>query len=123
MWEQKTDDGGSGDKDNTYTWKDALAYCENLILGDHSDWRMPTPKEFERLVDLSKSGSPKIDTLISPIPATDYTGQGTTCSGCHRRKAFAEDFIMAIYIMETSIMKGYIMKIMYVLVLQLQNQR
>jgi hypothetical protein len=90
-WEQKTDDGGSRDKDNTYTWKDGLAYCENLILSGHSDWRMPTPKEFERLVDLSKS-SPAIDTSHFPNTSNGLYWTGTTCSGCHRRKAFAEDF-------------------------------
>ncbi len=92
MWEQKTDDGGSGDKDNTYTWKDALAYCENLVLGNYSDWRIPTPKELERLVDLSQSSPPTIDTTHFPHTGSGLYWTGTTCSGCHRRKAFAEDF-------------------------------
>jgi len=91
MWEQKTDDGGSRDKDNTYTWKDALAYCENLVLGEHSDWRMPTPKELERIVDLTKS-SPAIDTEIFPNTNSGKYWTGTTCSGCHKHKAFAMDF-------------------------------
>ena len=91
MWEQKTDDGGPRDKDNTYTWKDALAYCENLVLGGHSDWRMPTPKELERIVDLTKS-SPAIDTDIFPNTNTGKYWTGTTCSGCHKHKAFAMDF-------------------------------
>ena len=92
MWEQKTDDGGSSDKDNKYTWKDALAYCENLMLGNQSDWRMPTPKEFERLVDLSKSSLPTIDTTYFSNTSNGLYWTGTTCSGCHRRKAIAEDF-------------------------------
>jgi hypothetical protein len=91
MWEQKTDDGGPGDKDNTYTWKDALAYCENLALAGYSDWRMPTPKEFERLVDLNKS-SPSIDTAYFPNTSNGLYWTGTTCSGCHKHKAFAMDF-------------------------------
>ncbi len=91
MWEQKTDDGGPRDKDNTYTWKDALAYCENLLLGEHSDWRMPTPKELERIVDLTKS-SPSIDTEIFPNTNSGKYWTGTTCSGCHKHKAFAMDF-------------------------------
>ena len=74
MWEQKTDDGGPRDKDNTYTWKDALAYCESLLLGEHSDWRMPTPKELERIVDLTKS-SPAIDTEIFLILTQESIGQ------------------------------------------------
>jgi hypothetical protein len=92
LWEQKTDDGGSRDKDNKYTWKDALAYCENLLLGNQSDWRMPTPKEFERLVDLSKASPPTIDTTYFPNTSNGLYWTGTTCAGCHRRKAIAEDF-------------------------------
>jgi hypothetical protein len=91
MWEQKTDDGGPQDKDNQYTWKDALAYCENLVLGGYSDWRMPTPKEQERLVDLGKS-SPAIDTAYFPNTSNGLYWTGTTCSGCHKHKAFAMDF-------------------------------
>ncbi len=91
MWEQKTNDGGPGDMDNTYTWKDALAYCENLILGGHTDWRMPTPKELERLVDLTRS-NPAIDTDYFPYTKSGKYWTGTTCSGCHKHKAFAMDF-------------------------------
>jgi hypothetical protein len=91
MWEQKTDDGGPRDKDNKYTWKDALAYCENLLLGGHNDWRMPTPKELERLVDVGKS-SPAIDTTYFPNTSNGLYWTGTTCSGCHKHKAFAMDF-------------------------------
>ncbi len=38
MWQQTT-------PDNMMTWQQALAYCEGLTLGDHTDWRMPTVKE------------------------------------------------------------------------------
>jgi hypothetical protein len=91
MWEQKTDDGGPQDKDNVYTWKDALAYCESLSLAGYTDWRMPTPKELERLVDLGKS-SPAIDTTYFPNTKSGLYWTGTTCSGCHKHKAFAMDF-------------------------------
>jgi hypothetical protein len=91
MWEQKTDDGGSRDKDITYTWKDALAYCENLLLGGYSDWRLPNPKELERLVDLGAS-SPAVDTMYFPNTNNGLYWTGTTCSGCHKKVAFAMDF-------------------------------
>jgi hypothetical protein len=87
MWEQKTDEN----KDITYTWKDALAYCENLTLAGYTDWRMPTPKELERLVDLETS-SPAIDTTYFPNTNSGLYWTGTSCSGCHKRKAFAMDF-------------------------------
>ena len=86
MWEQKS----TGNKDNTYTWKDALAYCEELLLGGHDDWRLPNPKEFERLVDLD-SNSPAIDTTHFPNTNNALYWTSTTCSGCHKMKAFAVD--------------------------------
>ena len=91
MWEQKTDDGGSRDKDDTYTWKDALAYCENLLLGENDDWRLPNIKEQERLVDL-ESSNPSIDTTYFSNTNNGLYWSGTTCSGCHKMKAFAIDF-------------------------------
>jgi hypothetical protein len=79
------------DKDDTYTWKDALAYCENLILGDFSDWRLPNPKELDRIVDLERS-DPAVDTTYFPNTNNGYYWTGTTCVGCHKFKAFSYDF-------------------------------
>jgi hypothetical protein len=87
IWEQKTEDGST----NTYTWKDGLAYCEKLLLGGFSDWRLPNPKEFERLIDLGSS-SPAIDTTYFPNTNNGLYWSGTTCSGCHKMKAFSVDF-------------------------------
>ncbi len=36
------------------TWEEALAYCEGLTLGDHSDWRLPTIKELNSIVDYGR---------------------------------------------------------------------
>jgi len=91
MWEQKTDDGGSRDKDIALTWKDSLAYCEDLVLGSYTDWRLPNPKELERIVDLSTS-NPAIDTNYFPNTNNDLYWTGTTCVGCHKHKAYAYDF-------------------------------
>ena len=91
MWEQKTDDGGPQDKDNKATWKDALAYCENLDLAGYRDWRMPTAKDLERIVDLEHS-TPAVDPYYFPNTNNGLYWSGTTCSGCHKMKAFAIDF-------------------------------
>ncbi|KPA10489.1 protein containing DUF1566 [Candidatus Magnetomorum sp. HK-1] len=37
----------------TQKWKTALAYCENLSLAKHEDWRLPDLKELRSIVDYS----------------------------------------------------------------------
>ena len=56
MW-QKADDG------NTYTWRYALQYCEDLSLAGYADWRLPNIRELQSLVDRSTS-SPAIDPIF-----------------------------------------------------------
>jgi hypothetical protein len=91
LWEQKTNDGSSRDKDETHTWLEALNYCEELVLGGFSDWRLPTPKELERMIDLSTS-NPAADTTYFPNTTNGLYWTGSTCVGCHKFKAFAYDF-------------------------------
>jgi hypothetical protein len=33
------------------SWEQAVSYCENLTLGGHSNWRLPTVRELATLVD------------------------------------------------------------------------
>jgi len=87
MWQQKTTD----EKDVTYTWKDALAYCESLTLAGYADWRMPNTKELERVVDL-EAGNPAVDTSYFPNTNNGFYWTSTSCSTCHKMKAFAIDF-------------------------------
>jgi len=62
MWQQ-ADDGTSKN------WETSLDYAENLVLGGHSDWRMPNAKELHSIVDYNRSptftNSPAIDALFS----------------------------------------------------------
>jgi len=48
-WQQATAPG-------TYTWAQAITYCENLTLpaGGYSDWRLPNRNELQTLVDYSR---------------------------------------------------------------------
>jgi len=59
-WTQR--DSGKG-----MTWEEALAYAENLDLGGHSDWRLPTAKELHSLVDYSRSPDTTRSAAIDPI--------------------------------------------------------
>lgn len=68
MWEQKADDGGLNDKDNTYTWEEALAWAQELnnqnYLG-YNDWRIPNINELKSIVDYSTK-MPAIETDFFP---------------------------------------------------------
>ncbi len=72
MW-QMSDDS------NTYDWEDALSYSENLDLAGYDDWRLPSAKELQSIVDYTKSiqttSSPAIDDMFSLTQITDPRGQ------------------------------------------------
>ncbi len=73
MW-QKQDDGVKR------TWEDALLYCENAALAGYDDWRLPTIKELESIVDLTRS-----------FPASDPIFGDTAISVCWSSTTNAED--------------------------------
>jgi len=73
MWQQQA---GS----STQTWEQALAYCEGLNLGGHTDWRLPTIKELRSLVDYSRY-NPAIDTTYFPNTAAWWYWSSTTGAG------------------------------------------
>ncbi|UUX91980.1 Lcl C-terminal domain-containing protein [Methanoplanus endosymbiosus] len=47
--------------DSAMSWKDAGAYCEDLVLAGYDDWRLPTVKELWSIRDFSQ-GHPWVDT-------------------------------------------------------------
>jgi hypothetical protein len=51
---------------NDCTWEEATTYCENLILGGYSDWRIPNMHELISIVDFSKSAPPLVDSEVFP---------------------------------------------------------
>ncbi|WP_028325727.1 DUF1566 domain-containing protein [Desulfatirhabdium butyrativorans] len=73
MWQQET-------PDNTKNWEQALSYCENLTLGGHTDWRLPTIKELLSLVDYSHR-HPAINTAFFPGTVASYYWSSTTDAG------------------------------------------
>ncbi|HCU57142.1 MAG TPA: hypothetical protein DF984_02775, partial [Anaerolineaceae bacterium] len=69
MWQKDTPE--------VMTWEQALAHCEGLNLGDHTDWRLPTQKELQSLVDYS-SHDPAIDTMYFADTKSSFYWSSTT---------------------------------------------
>lgn len=71
MWQQ-ADDGTSRD------WEEALAYAEDLELAGHTDWRLPSSKELQGIVDYTRApdvtNSPAIDPLFTCTEINDPDG-------------------------------------------------
>jgi len=83
VWENKTDDGGTHDKDDTYTWQNAqdvfIARLNSERFGGYSDWRLPTVPALSTLVHADKPNSgPTIDTAyFQHTMPTDYWSSTT----------------------------------------------
>jgi hypothetical protein len=60
MWQQ--DDSGT-----TQNWARALAYAEALDLAGHRDWRLPTAKELQSIVDYTRSPDTTSSAAIDPV--------------------------------------------------------
>jgi hypothetical protein len=55
---------------DTYTWTEALAYCDALSWGGYSDWRLPDRYELMSIADLG-TYNPCIDTTTFPATPID----------------------------------------------------
>ena len=64
-------------------WTEAIAYCENLTLGSHTDWRLPNENELYSLSEISKR-NPAIDSIFkNTVPS--YYWSSTTYAGFRDR--------------------------------------
>jgi len=73
MWSQS--DAGYG-----MDWETALKYAEDSNLAGYDDWRLPTPKELQSLVEYGKATIPAIDENFFNLSIADcYVWTGTTC--------------------------------------------
>lgn len=68
------------DDDNMYSWQNALAHCESLVLAGQSNWRLPNPKELLSIADYD-THSPAIDTALFFVPNAPEYWVSTTYGG------------------------------------------
>ncbi len=73
MWQKAT-------APDTYTWEQALAYCEGLSLSGYTDWRLPNVNELQSLVDYSQH-APAIDPLLASDTLADWYWTSSPVSG------------------------------------------
>ena len=74
------------------TWQGAIEYCENLTLGEYSDWRLPNYNELASIIDFTRK-DPAVNTtyLSMPTSETEYFWTSTTRQDSSD-KALAFDF-------------------------------
>jgi len=60
----------------------AATWCENLTLGGYTDWRLPTAKELDGIVDYGRR-DPAIDPTFQHAAATDYYWSSSTYEVSH----------------------------------------
>lgn len=64
------------DDDVARTWEEALAYCEDLVLGGQASWRLPNARELGSIVDRT-TYDPAIDAVYFPGTEGDYWTSST----------------------------------------------
>jgi hypothetical protein len=69
MW-RKQDNG------TTYTWEQAISYCEGLTISGYSDWRLPNIKELKSIVDVT-TVNPAINSIFSNTQTSGYWSSTT----------------------------------------------
>lgn len=71
----------------TMPWADAIARCNALSYGGHTDWRLPNEREMQSLV-LESTNTPAIDGTY--FPNTPTTGSYHTATTLNRSTTYAK---------------------------------
>lgn len=77
--------------DKRMTWKEATKACEELHLGGHDDWRLPTRAELLALVDDTRC-NPTIDTDAFPGTPSEWFWTSTAYADDPDTYAWIVDF-------------------------------
>ena len=84
MW-QRCSAGQSGDEcqdsADSMTWQAALAYCEDLSLGGHADWRLPDRNELQSIVCYDRATAPRIDPEAFPGTPSSWFWSSSSSAG------------------------------------------
>jgi len=76
--------GQSGDtcsgSASTKNWQSAIDYCDSLVFAGYDDWRLPSKKELQSIVDYSIL-NPSINTDYFPNTIASYYWTSTTYAG------------------------------------------
>jgi hypothetical protein len=106
MWENKTDDDGLHNKENTYVWySDAQGYNDPKSVRNfaravnaqglcgHKDWRVPTVEELQSIVHYGKF-SPAIDEayFVSAVSNLGYLSSSPVANDNDSRKMWGVAF-------------------------------
>lgn len=73
MWQQAV-------PETSYTWPQAVSYCDALTLAGHSDWRLPRRIELVSLVDFGR-GNPAIETTYFSSTPSAYFWTSSMTAG------------------------------------------
>ena len=67
MWEKKSDDGSIHDRDDAYTWANAMgtfvAALNAAGFAGHTDWRLPNVKELQSIVNYGAE-TPSVSAIL-----------------------------------------------------------
>lgn len=64
---------------STINWATALTACENLTLGEYTDWRLPNYNELYHLADRSRS-NPALSPVFTQVVSGYYWSSTTFAS-------------------------------------------
>ena len=107
MWQQTTDRDGNGtiDASDKLNYSAAVTYCDNLVLGGHSDWQLPDITQMYSLIDFDGqdvSGYNGTDTSgLTPFIDNTVFGYGYGDTGAGERIIDSQYATSTLYISTT----------------------